>query len=160
MTRNLDTTGGAEHVALVKLTTKKIIDEFASLRHILISYDEHEVRFDIKIEEKYDSYSNAHFDFRPDIFVRCASKKKLDDFEKKNWKGIFDSNAILFEAETNPKNIFSNILKMAAYQKIKTDGYGREAYAFVLVCYEDAVLPNSIEPFDAVWKFSREVKPQ
>jgi hypothetical protein len=154
MTRNLDTTGGAEHVALVKLATKKIIDEFANLRHILISYDEHEVKFEIKIQERYDGYTNAHFDFRPDIFVRCAGKE-LKGFQKKSWKNIFDSHAILFEAETEPKNIFGNVLKMAAYQKIKSDAFGREAYAFVLVCYEDAVLSESIEPFDAVWKFPR-----
>jgi len=160
MTRNLDVTGGIEHVALVKLATKRIVDEFANLRLIIISYDEHEVRFEIKIEERYNSYSNAHFAFRPDIFVRRASEKKTEDFEKKNWKGIFDSHAILFEAETEPKNIFSNTLKMAAYQKIKSDSYGREMYAFVLVCWEDAILPENIEPFDEIWKFSKEVEKQ
>ena len=158
MTRNLNTTGGVEHVALVKLASKKVIDDFANLRIILVSYDEHEVRFEIKIEERYDSYTNAHFNFRPDILVRCSRKE--DPLSKKEWKSILDSHTIIFEAETDPQNIFRNVLKMAAYKQIKSDGFGREYYAFVLVCYEDAVLPESIEPFDEVWKFPREVKSQ
>ena len=145
--------GGEGHITLVKLTTKRIVDTFPDLRYILISFEEQELRMDIKIRDGYTGYTNTTFNFRPDIVVRVLSKK--EDFTKHKWNSILDSSVILFEAETNPQNFFQNHLKMTAYKKIKKDVYGRYGYAFVLVCWSDSKLPENCEPFDEIWKFDK-----
>jgi hypothetical protein len=151
--RGSATSGKEEHVELVKLATKKIVDTFQNLRVIHISYEQFDMQFEISIAESRDrDYTNTYFTLRPDIMVRAENRWK----EHQPWLSIMDSNAIVFEAETDPKNIFSNVLKMEAFKKIKSDSYGRIGYAFVLVCWEDAALPQNIEPFDEVWKFPRD----
>lgn len=154
MPRSLGTSGGNEHVALVQLACKKIIEDFPDLRYILVSFDEHEAEFNIRIQDKYEGFTNSTFSFRPDILIRVLRKRDESDTRKK-WRSILDSAAIMFEAEIDPRNIFKNILKLAAYKKMKADSFGREAFAFVLVCWSDAQLPKNIEPFDDVWKFGR-----
>lgn len=62
---------------------------------------------------------------------------------------------IVFEAETNPRNIFKNAIKIEGYKRVRNDRLGRSSYGLVLVCWDDAKLPENIEPFDEVWKFSR-----
>lgn len=157
MKRGSGTSGKDDHVELVKLATKRIVDCFENLRHILVSYEQQNMNFELKIKDSAYGETFAHFEFRPDIVVRAENTGKgssiMDDV--KVWKTIMDSHAIVFEIETDPRNIFSNILKIEAYKKIRSEYYGRAAYAFVLVCWNDAILPNNIEPFDEVWKFSR-----
>jgi len=157
MKRGSATGGKDEHVELVKLATKRIVDTFQNLRYILLSYEQHNLEFEIKVKEGEFGYTNANFTLRPDIVVRAENKAKgstiADDATL--WKSIMDSHAIVFEIETDPRNIFKNILKLEAYRKIKGEAYGRAAYAFVLVCWDDAVLPKNIDPFDEVWKFPR-----
>jgi hypothetical protein len=157
MKRGAGTSGKDEHVELVKLATKRIVDTFQNLRHILISYEQHEMQFELKVKEGEYGYTNAHFTLRPDIVVRAENKGKGESIadDAKLWKSIMDSNAIVFEAETDPKTIFHNVLKLEAYRKIKAEAYGRAAYAFVLICWDDAVLPKNVDPFDEVWKFPR-----
>jgi len=152
MKRGSATSGGQEHIELVKLALKKIVDTFVCLRRIMITFEESEFTMDIKIQENHSSYTNAHFSFRPDVIVRAETE---DAFNKKEWKSIYDSSAVVFEAETNPHNIFNNLIKIEAYKRIKSRDYGRRAYSFVLVCWKNAKLPASIEPFDEVWKFQK-----
>jgi hypothetical protein len=157
MKRGAGTSGSDEHVELVKLATKRIVDTFQNLRYILISFEQHEMKFDIEIKDALHGFTNAHFELRPDIVLRAENTGKgssiMDD--AKLWKSIMDSTAIVFEAETDPANIFHNILKLDAYRRIKAESFGRAAYAFVLVCWDNAVLPRNVDPFDEVWKFPR-----
>lgn len=157
MKRGAGTSGKDEHVELVKLTTKKIVDTFQNLRYIIISYEQQNMKFELQVKTGEYGYTNAHFELRPDIVLRAENKGKGDSImdDAKQWKSILDSNAIVFEVETDPKTIFHNVLKLDAYRKIKAEAYGRAAYAFVLVCWDDAVLPKNIDPFDEVWKFPR-----
>ena len=155
MKRGLAAGGGSEHVALVKLASKRIIDDFDDLREMMIDYEPTELRLAIKIDERWGSgYSTANFDFRPDIVVRTS--REVDP--EKPWVTIKDSMCIVFEAETYPINIFRNNIKIEGYKRVRADRLGRASYALVLVCWEDAKIPKDIEPFDEVWKFSREVK--
>jgi len=155
MKRSLDTSGGEEHVYLVKRAVKRVIDEMAGLRVITISFEDSEFQFEVTIREDRDSYTNAHFSFRPDMIVRAKNTSGSPIYSEKTWTKITDSSAIVFEAETDPKNFFNNAIKVEAYKKIKGDSYGRFGYSFVLVCWEDAKLPKNIEPFDEVWRFSK-----
>lgn len=149
--RGLATSGGKEHVELVKLATKRIIDQFQNLRDIQISYEDREFSIDLRLKDSQHGYSNASFEFRPDIIVRAENKRRDDE----KWDSILDSSAIVFEAETDPKKIFGNVLKIEAYKTMKMRPWGRQQYAFVLVVWADAVLPQNIEPFDEVWKFEK-----
>lgn len=160
MKRSLQTSGGKGHVRLVKLASKRIIEQFEGLRYMLVSYEKTDLQTELRISDGAYGYTNVHFDFRPDIVVRVVKEK--DEQEKRGifredreWNSVLDSNTIVFEIETNPRNIFRNQVKIGAYKKIRSDRYGRTAYAFVLVCWEDANLPKNIEPFDEVWKFKR-----
>lgn len=152
MKRGLNTSGGPEHIALVKLASKKIIETFDDLKEIMIDYEPTELRIAIKIDERWGSgYSQANFDFRPDIVVRTSKEFDYD----KPWVTIKDSICIVFEAETNPRNIFNNAIKIEGYKRVRNDRLGRSSYGLVLVCWNDATLPEKIEPFDEVWKFDR-----
>lgn len=156
MKRGIATSGSQEHIELVKLATKRIVDSFENLRYIQINYEQSNLSLEIKIRDKYEGYTNASFEFRPDILLRAENRAKgLFAEKEKKWESIFDSSAIVFECETDPRNIFANVLKMEAYRKIKGDVYGRSAYAFVLVCWSDAELPECVEPFDEVWRFDK-----
>jgi len=160
MKRGSATSGTDEHVQLVKLATKRIIDEFVNLRYISINYEKQNLTFQIKVRDGTWGETNSYFELRPDILLRAENKGKggsiMDDAKK--WENIMDSNAIIFEAETDPRNIFKNAIKLEAYKQIKRNNYGRAAYGFVLVVWEDAVLPENIEPFDEVWRFKKESK--
>ena len=152
MKRGLYTSGGKEHIELVKLTSRRIIDTFDDLREIMIDYEPTELRIAIKIDERWGSgYSQANFDFRPDIVVRTS--RGYD--EETPWITIKDSMCIVFEAETDPRNIFKNNIKIEGYKRVKNDKMGRASYSLVLVCWDDAKLPENIEPFDEVWKFNK-----
>jgi hypothetical protein len=159
MRRGSGTSGKDEHVELVRLAVKRIVDSFSNLRHILISFEQQNLKFELQIKTGEYGYTNAHFEFRPDIILRAENTGKgssiMDD--AKIWKTILDSSTIVFEIETDPRsNIFSNVLKIEGYKKIREEAFGRAAYAFVLVVWADAVLPENVEPFDEVWRFPRE----
>lgn len=55
MRRSSGTSGGRGHIELVKLTTKRIVDKFDSLKNIQISYEESEFEFDLKIKDSEHS---------------------------------------------------------------------------------------------------------
>jgi len=154
MKRGSATSGKEEHVELVKLTVKKIVDTFSNLKNIQIAFEkEDELRFDFKIDDSQHSWTHASIAFRPDIVLHVEEGlRKYSDVE---WSCITDSRAIVFEIESNPQNFFSNLIKRAAYSEIRKRN--RTQYSFVLVCWEDAKLPENISPFDEVWKFHRKV---
>ena len=148
--------GNAKHIALIQLAVKKVVDDFAEkLDRINVSFEENAFKMEIKVQTDKYGYTNAEFNFRPDIAAHIIPKKEKEDLFDTKWNSIFDSTWWIFEAETNPRNIFKNVVKMEAYRKIKGDSYGRQVYAFILVCWDDAVLPKNVEPFDQVWKFKR-----
>lgn len=152
MKRGLATSGGPGHIALVKLASKKIIETFDDLREIMIDYEPNELRIAIRIDERWGSgYSTANFDFRPDIVVRTS--REVDP--EKPWLTIKDSMCIVFEAETNPRNIFNNAIKIEGYKRVRDNRLGRASYGLVLVCWSDAKLPKNTEPFDEIWKFDK-----
>jgi len=153
MERGSGTSGSEEHVLLVKLTTKRIIDTFPNLKHIQISYEPtNEMNFEIKIEDSQYPYgSHSNVSFRPDIILRA--QHGLKQFSDVAWSCITDSRAIIFEVETDPKNFFTNLLKKAAYQQLREKN--RTEYSFILVCWEDTKLPDKITPFDEVWRFPK-----
>lgn len=154
MKRGSATSGGDEHIALVKLATKRIVDRFINLHFIIISYEAREFSFELKIADKRGYHrAYASLEFRPDILVEHETKE-LKTWEKKPWTNILDSGAIVVEVETDPYNFFHNLLKCESYKRIRTKS--RKTYAFVLVVWADAKLPKNIEPFDEVWKFKRD----
>ena len=82
-----------------------------------------------------------------------------DDFSRE-WGNILDSTSWLIEAETDPRNIFNNHLKIEGYRRlIAHKDIGRWAYALILVCRHDAVFPENrmrqetptVKPFDELW---------
>lgn len=150
MRLSLQDSGGIEHVALVKLASHKIIDEFESLYEIQVRYEPENIKVEFKLNEQFGkTILTSGFDLRPDI---VAIHNKVTG---KDYFGNDISNTVwnIIEAETNPKNIFHNKLKMLAYEKIKEDH--ENYYYFILVCWSDAKLPDSIEPFNEVWKFDK-----
>jgi len=153
MKRGSATSGGQEHIELVKLATKRIVDRFVNLHFIIISYEAREFSFELKIADKRGYHrAFASLEFRPDIFVEHESEE-LKTFENVPWTNILDSGAIVIEAETDPHNFFNNLLKCESYKRIRAKS--RKTYAFVLVVWDDAKLPKNIEPFDEVWRFPR-----
>ena len=157
MPRNIQSGGGKEHIELVKLAVKRVVDEFSEkVRGIHICFEKAELKMEIEIKRDQWGYTHTNFTFRPDIIVDVMKDDdKLLSINEKEWKSIFDSDTVLFEAETDPRNLFSNNIKIEAYRRIRADGYGRNAYAFVLVCWSDAKLPRNKEPFDEIWRFPR-----
>lgn len=150
------TKGKKEHVALIKLALKKLIDEFTDrMKSFKASFEDKHFGIDFRIElgESW-SHADGHFNLIPDIVAEIEVKEDVF-LTKRKWKSILDSSTLIFEAETNPANIFRNIMKMEAYSMVKKSTYGRSKYAFILVCWEDAKLPDVLDPFDAVWKFSK-----
>ena len=151
MSRTIENSGGLEHVELVKLASKRIIDSFIGLKNISINYEEENITVDITLDEKENSWHRIIFTLRPDIIVLRVSK----EFRRytNSWLSIQDSRFIIFEIETNPQNIFANMIKMESYKQLRKE---RGSYAFVLVVWSDAQLPEKIEPFDEVWKFEKD----
>ncbi len=150
MRLSLQSGGGSEHVTLVKLASHKIIDEFESLYEIQVRYEPENVKVEFKINEQYGkTILTSGFDLRPDI-VAIHSKVTGQDYFG---KGMRNTVWNIIEAETKPKTIFRNKLKMLAYEKMKEDH--ENYYHFILVCWSDAKLPDSIEPFNEVWKFEK-----
>ena len=164
MKRSLKTGGGKDHIELVKLATKRIVDEFEDLMDIVINYEPTELRLQIKIDdhsgwESTSRMTEAHFDFRPDIVVRTSkqiSPGQLEAFYQP--RKILRTRYVVFEAETDPRNIFKNLIKIEGYKRIKANRFGSGLYSFVLVCWKDAEVPQDIEPFDEIWKFERILK--
>ncbi len=109
-------------------------------------------------------YTNANFSFRPDIVVH-PYKNREDNLHlntDKKWSKPEDSIWVILEAETNPRNIFSNVLKLEAYRKIGEDhDFGKKTYSFILVTFADQRTPideRGMTPFDEVWLFDRDGK--
>jgi len=150
------TKGKEEHIALTKLALKKLIDEYTDmLKGFKVAFEDKHfgINFRIELGESW-SHADGSFQLIPDIVADIEPKE--DIFMKgRKWKSIADSRTLIFEVETSPTNIFQNIMKMQAYSMVKNEPYGRSHYAFILVCWEDAKLPEILEPFDAVWKFSK-----
>lgn len=150
MKLTLQSGGGPDHVALVKLASHKIIEEFEALREIQVRYEPENVQVEFKINEKWGkTILTSGFDLRPDVVVI---------HDKVTGKTLFGDDMIhtawtIIEAETKPKNIFRNKLKMLAYEKMKQDH--ENYYFFILVCWADAKLPEDTKPFDEVWTFDK-----
>ncbi len=166
MTRALGAGGGPKHTALVRWAAKKIIDGYDELTAIDMDFESDDVRLDIRIDTELGrvGHTRAHFIFRPDIVVRFKRMKERDYSVEQEWKNIHDSRAWLIEAETDPRNIFSNVIKIEGYRRLINERIGRWAYALILVCYDDAVFPEnrirqetpSVKPFDELWICPRE----
>lgn len=149
--------GKKEHIALVKLATKKVIDDFADrLEGFKVSFEEKHFGFDFKIARDQWSMTHGSFTFKPDIVAWIEPRKDITfGKDRGRWKSIIDSRCLIFEVETNPRKIFRDILKIEAYRRVKSSDYGRGTYAFILVCWREAKLPDIVEPFDEVWRFDR-----
>jgi len=150
--RSIKTSGGSDHVELVKLATKRILDEFEEVTEMVIHY---EAEVDVNVEfgdrRGYGRMSTS-FNFRPDILVTTTKyvlEEEIDPERRKIWQ----AHRVFFEAETDPRNIFKNVLKIECYKKMKRGGI--HECAFVLVCFEDAKLPENTAPFDEVWVFPK-----
>lgn len=146
--------GKKEHIALVKLASIRLINDLSDrLEGFNLSFEDKHFGIDFKLElgESW-SHADGHFNLIPDIVAQINPRTELL-IKGRKWHSIIDSRTLIFEAETDPRNIFHNAMKMMAYAHVKRD-YGRGRYAFILVCREDAKLPDNIDPFDEVWKFS------
>lgn len=150
------TKGKKQHVALIKLALKKLIDEYTvRMKGFKATFEDKHfgIDFEIELGESW-SHADGHFTLIPDIVAEIEPKEDVF-LTKRKWKSIFDSSTLIFEAETNPANIFRNTLKLEAYRRVKSSDYGRSKYAFILVCWENAKLPDILDPFDAVWRFPK-----
>ncbi len=155
MQRSLDTSGGSDHIKLVKLASKKVIDEFDYLQQILIQYERTDISAKLNLSEKWYHRTNVSFEMRPDIIVLTGEPKKDKDYGR----FISTTRTTIIEAETNPKNLFKNTFKIEAYRRIK---FGSRKHVdidptikFILACFDDAKLPKNTVPFDEVWTFAR-----
>jgi len=150
--RSIKSSGGSDHVKLVKLATKRIIDEFEECHEIVINYEQ---ELDFNIKPDFDSRygrTNVSFNFRPDIAVTTTKFKHETEIEPEERK-IWQAHRVFLEAETDPRNLFKNLLKIECYRKMRRGGFFE--FAFVLVCFEDAKLPKNTAPFDEIWLFPR-----
>ncbi len=137
---------------LVKLATKRIIDEFEEINEIVINYEQ---ELDFNIKPDFDSRygrTNVSFNFRRDVGVTTTKYKRAHEVDPEKRK-IWQAHRVFFEAETDPRNLFKNILKVECYKKMRRGGLFE--FAFVLVCFEDAKLPEKTAPFDEIWTFPR-----
>lgn len=137
---------------LVKLATKRLLDEFEEVKEIVINY---EAEVDVNVEfgdrRGYGRMSTS-FNFRPDILVTTTKYMREEEVDPDKRK-IWQSHRVFFEAETDPRNIFRNVMKIECYKKMKK---GRiHECAFVLVCFEDSKLPKNTAPFDEIWLFPK-----
>jgi len=146
--------GKKEHIALVKLASIRLINDMSDrLEGFTLSFEDKHfgINFRLELGESW-SHADGHFNLIPDIVAQIEPKTDIM-IKGRKWHSIIDSRTLIFEAETDPRNIFQNVMKMMAYAMVKKD-YGRGRYAFILVCREDARLPDNIEPFDEVWRFT------
>ena len=137
---------------LVKLASKRIIDEFEEINEIVLNYEQ-EIHVNVKPDfESRFGRTNVSFDFRPDIAVTTTKfehKEEIDPDKRKIWQ----AHRVFFEIETDPRNLFKNTLKIECYKKMNRGGFYE--FAFVLVCWDDAKLPKSTAPFEEIWAFPR-----
>lgn len=155
--RSISGGGGESHTALIRAAAKKIIDSEDALMGISLTFEERAVELDIKIDTELGrvGYSRASFSFRPDIVARFNLKRDPRILDQK-WTGIHDSGAWIVEAETDPRKIFKEVIKIEGYKRLTADrDIGRYSYALILACWEGAIFPDpeNIEPFDALWLF-------
>ncbi len=137
---------------LVKLASKRLLDEFEEIKEIFVNYEE-EVDVNVQFGElRGYGRTSTSFNFRPDILVTTA-KYMLDEEIDPERRKIWQAHRVFFEAETDPRNIFKKVLKLECYKKMKRGGI--HECAFVLVCFEDAKLPENTAPFDEVWLFPK-----
>jgi len=145
--------GGSDHVTLVKLASKKVIDEFDYLQQILVQYERTDIHADVRLSEKWYHRTNVALEMRPDIIVVTGEPK-----EEKGYGRYIGINQItIIEAETDPRNIFKNLFKIEVYKRMKSGGRGvdvRDPVTFILACFDDAKLPKNTAPFE-VWTFPR-----
>ena len=162
----MEHSGGPLHIKMVKEAVKIIADRFSTMNKIMIQFEPwHKVNMRFQ-EDRYEKFMHTpQLDFRPDIMLshmppdkRKAQKKGLhasfNYMDEKVWETIEDSTHVIFEVETDPRNIFRSILKIEYYKRMKDERQRRNArlqYSFVLVAPEGAKLPADTEPFDEVW---------
>ncbi len=154
--RSIKSSGGSDHVWLVKEATKRIIDEFEECHEIVLNYEDENIHVNIKPD--FDSRfgrTNVNFNFRPDITVTTTQFKHETDIDPEKRK-LWQAHRVFFEAETDPRNIFKNLLKMECYRKMRRGSFFE--FAFVLVCFEDEKLPKDTKPFEEIWLFPRKVE--
>lgn len=155
MQRSLDTSGGSDHIKLAKLASKKVIDEFDYLQEILIQYERTDINAKINLSEKWYHRTNVSFDMRPDIMVLTGEPKENGAYGRH----ISTTRTTIIEVETDPRNLFKNTFKIEAYRRIKFGSRKHvdvdPAIKFILVCFDDAKLPENTAPFDEVWTFKR-----
>ena len=156
----MENSGGPLHIKMVKEATKMIVDRFDTMEMLAVNYEERlGTRININVQEYDRAVSLRSIDFRPDIHVRHTPPRErgvrghqlYDLLKDSTWERIEDSRHIVIEVETNPSNIFRNVLKKAYYARLKDDDDGRKMCAFILVVAEGAKLPLDTEPFDEVW---------
>lgn len=138
---------------LVKLASKRLIDEFEEINEILVNY---EAELDVNVQfgdRRGYGRTSTSFNFRPDILVTTTKYIMEDEIDPEKRK-IWQAHRVFFEAETKPHRIFNNTLKIECYKKMKKGGI--HECAFVLVCWEDAKLPKNTSPFDEIWKFRKD----
>ncbi|GAH33196.1 unnamed protein product, partial [marine sediment metagenome] len=115
--RSIKSSGGSDHVELVKLATKRIIDEFEEINEIVINYEQD---INVNIKPDFDSRfgrTNVNFNFRPDIAVTTTKFKHENEIDPEKRK-IWQAHRVFFEAETDPRNLFKNLLKVECYKKM------------------------------------------
>ena len=160
MSRGIEHSGGPLHIKMVKEATKMIVDRFDTMEQLAVNYEERlGTSININVQDHDRAMSMRSIDFRPDIHVRHTPPRErgarghqlYDIIRASKWERIEDSRHIVIEVETNPSNIFRNVLKKAYYARLKDDDDGRKMYAFILVAPEGAKLPSDTEPFDEVW---------
>lgn len=155
MQRSLDSSGGSDHIRLVKLASKKVIDEFDYLQEILIQYERTDIAAKISLSDKWYHRTNVSFEMRPDIIVLTGEPMENGDFGRH----ISTTRTTIIEAETDPRTLFKNTFKIEAYRRIK---FGRRrkvdvdpSIKFILACFDDAKVPKKTAPFDEIWTFKR-----
>ena len=156
--RSIITSGGSDHVYLVKMATKKVIDEFDYLQEFLVQYERTDIHGSVSLSEKWYHRTNVSFELRPDVIVLTGQLGT----DKKGIMNVMSDKTIIIEAETDPRNLFKNIFKIETYKKIKKASINvidkEPELKFILVCFEDAKIPKDYSPFDEVWLFPRQAE--
>lgn len=161
--RSLSSGGGDLHRALTKATILRAINRFHATYLITIDFEEvhqPQVRFST---DRHSHILTRSLNFRADMVIRHNpyrfDKGRYSFPEPEDWDGIEWSQQILFEIETNPRNIFNDRkLKIEYYRMVKEDEtHGRFGWAFVLVIPEGKTkgIPKD-HPFDEIWEITPE----
>lgn len=158
MQRSIATSGGSDHIKLVKLASKKAIDDFDYLQEILIQYERTDIAASISLSERWYHRTNVSFEMRPDIMVLTG--EPVDD--KTFGRHISTTFTTIIEVETDPRKLFKNTFKIEAYKRMKSGSKitvnDVPTVKFILVCFDDAKLPENTSPFDEIWTFERSEK--